>query len=201
MRLWFSETLMGGITQALFTRRGASCCLQAWGAAEPGWAGLAPWGETGDTSDPKTPEWGGMPGHLHCSNSFVLCPGTGAVPSPRREHIWAAPALHPHLCPAVPAPLAAREPRSPRGCVCTMMGDWGTGQWGRLCQGSLGMALWGGALCTSPTGWAGQGAGSEARGLRCGLRVFLCALLQQENQPPHPPPRPWGPLELGGVGI
>lgn len=29
MRLWFSETLMGGITQALFTRRGASCCLQA----------------------------------------------------------------------------------------------------------------------------------------------------------------------------
>lgn len=42
MRLWFSETLMGGITQALFTRRGASCCSQPWGAEGPGWAGLAP---------------------------------------------------------------------------------------------------------------------------------------------------------------
>lgn len=65
MRLWFSETLMGGITQALFTLRGASCCCQAWGAAAPAWAGLAPWGGHGAASDPKTPEWGGMPGQLH----------------------------------------------------------------------------------------------------------------------------------------
>lgn len=45
--MWFSETLMGGITQALFTRRGLSCCRQAWGlpgAAAPGWAELAPCG-------------------------------------------------------------------------------------------------------------------------------------------------------------
>lgn len=39
MRLWFSETLMGGITQALFTRRGPSCCCQPGGL--PG-AVLAP---------------------------------------------------------------------------------------------------------------------------------------------------------------
>lgn len=45
MRLWFSEMLMGGITQALFTRRRPSCCHQARGlprAVAPGWAGLAP---------------------------------------------------------------------------------------------------------------------------------------------------------------
>lgn len=66
--MWFSEMLMGGITQALFTRRRPSCCCQAWGvpgAAAPAWAGLAPCG--GNTVlpvTPKPPEWGAMLGHL-----------------------------------------------------------------------------------------------------------------------------------------
>ena len=66
MRLWFSETLMGGITQALFTRRRPPCCRQAGGlpgAAAPGWAGMAPWG--GDAVQPvtpKPPERGATPG-------------------------------------------------------------------------------------------------------------------------------------------
>lgn len=69
MRLWFSETLMGGITQALFTRRGASCCCQAWGAAAPGWAGLAPWGDTGLPETPK------LRGGVECQGG-----GQGAAP-------------------------------------------------------------------------------------------------------------------------
>lgn len=66
MRLWFSETLMGGITQALFTRRRPSCCCQVWGlpgAAAPGWAGLSPCRrDTVLPVTPKPPEQGAMPG-------------------------------------------------------------------------------------------------------------------------------------------
>lgn len=341
MRLWFSETLMGGITQALFTLRGASCCPQAWGAAASAWAGLAPWGDTVLPETPRlraglgcqgsgqgvhsrvhgagTPRWGwgwvwgnaestqlpqelcqcslpprcggggcpagltrkgrptngpggalGMgcapqdPGEggylgrqhppwpvphvtvttrmwqrglgaqgsvwaasvtlgdragvlgavrgdwgwkqgeqefwwaaggsgscggkeglwgcvgprsgiwgdcggdcgswgwgrgrdLHAATdpqlcaSLVLGPGTGAVPSPRREHIWAVPALRPHLCPAVPAPLAAGGSLEPQGpCVPC----WGTG------TGAAGLAVPG-----SPGGRVGRGALSQPHGV------------------------------------
>lgn len=66
---------------------------------------------------------------------------------------------------------------------------------GAGCAGSPGMALWGGGTLYQPQGMGRtRGCGSEARGLLCGLRVFLRPLLQQEK----PPGRPWGPLGLGG---